>query len=597
MATDRNYRMAIMVGNVGDEINDNAESLYLGDFLPAFAQNPMPNYRPETGRLIFVKDRYGSKTVLASDITRELIEFIKTALEINTVDSTGKQPKITFIVVTNDDHNLLDKNIIRQLHEKLQRDYSKLKPFILNMSSEGIDYEVTPIANANAVFTTMTLRTGTTPETLANLVVQLVEQIEKSRIDMLQLYRDWIDEVFKRIDLIQQSSLEHDRRLADVMSTIGFYENYRQAMADYITEMSGLVGNKPYRYTIDTRSLGNVPIFIRLRSNNTQDTGILNAHIWTNPSLTSGLSTLEDVSLSFASQNGRLINFSKNGNSLGNRGVLISASLDYTFRIQNGSVYHLWTETPHLNIGVVAASSASTFPNRVDHSSNVVHHHRLGHAGNIRLAVPGKNENHIFAPINNSGTDVMNNMYIYHSSGGLPVTTFKMRTSKASGVLNIRIYDTNTGRTMYVPLTRRKPAFPTIKVTENQTNGQSIDWYMNRISEFQNYGAPVVNRQILGVPFSHMYPVKSLHKRYLGPIIETTFISEDTDLGLEYVPVGSQGEVSILKIGMNLNTSFTIIREARAPWVYPFWDSCDSYRDCSDCDYCPDGDKDQYGGW
>jgi len=40
---------------------------------------------------------------------------------------------------------------------------------------------------------------------------------------------------------------------------------------------------------------------------------------------------------------------------------------------------------------------------------------------------------------------------------------------------------------------------------------------------------------------------------------------------------------------MNLNTSFTIIREARAPWVYPFWDSCDSYRDCSDCDYCDTG--------
>ncbi len=501
MATT-DYRFAIQLQFVNDNLTDNADTLLIGDFTDKYVADDAKSNQFEfnNSRLLFVKDRHGSKVVTATDLLNKLKRFVANFLEVNTKSTYVTDPKVTFIVQTNDNHNMLTEEVIEGFHKEINENIDKFKPYILNVSTDGMDYEVIPYATAGVVFTTMTIRTGVTAGNLAYLIKQLFEFVEKENVALINEYNTWFEKIYTQIENEAKQIVSNDKDLTDITTSVIAYETYRQVIENWYDVAVEYYNNKPSTYIIDTRGVDrNTYVAYRIYSSaGDNEKPVLNVHMMATPSMTSGIIANYEAHMEIT-RYGTMLKCTEGTSTLRSpKPIPYLNDNGSTLRVPGNSLYRLVADTPYLKFHIAAYEKCYYWQSTNAGTTGV------NRSGSIALQSFGqmyyKHPENSLACIDiypAYGTSLANNYaqgyrghsykfypnfkdgYMYmHSAETGSYKMNKLRSSLKSGVMNLRFYDTENKTYKYVPLHTKQPAEATLRV---------VDGYSGKINYLNKY--------------------------------------------------------------------------------------------------------------
>ena len=491
MATT-DYRFAIQLQFVNDNLTDNADTLLIGDFTDKYVADDAKSNQFEfnNSRLLFVKDRHGSKVVTATDLLNKLKRFVANFVEINTKSTYVTDPKVTFIVQTNDNHNMLTEEVIEGFHKEINENIDKFKPYILNVSTDGMDYEVIPYASAGVVFTTMTIKTGVTAGNLAYLIKQLFEFVEKENVALINEYNTWFEKIYTQIENEAKQIVSNDNDLTNITTSVIAYETYRQVIEEWYNMAVEYYNNKPTTYIIDTRGVDrNTYVAYRIYSSaGDNEKPVLNVHMMATPSMTSGIIANYEAHMEIT-RYGTMLKCTEGTSTLNSpKPIPYLNDNGSTLRVPGNSLYRIVADTPYLKFHIAAYEKG--------HYWQSVNAGTTGVKRNGSIALQSFGQMYYVHPETNAAClDIYpaydsklstgyaqgyrghsykfypgEDGYMYMTSGD--TGTYKMnklRSSPKSGVMNLRFYDTEKKIYKYVPLHSKQPTEPTLRVVDGYT--------------------------------------------------------------------------------------------------------------------------------
>ena len=501
MATT-DYRFAIQLQFVNDNLTDNADTLLIGDFTDKYVADDAKSNQFEfnNSRLLFVKDRHGSKVVTATDLLNKLKRFVANFLEVNTKSTYVTDPKVTFIVQTNDNHNMLTEEVIEGFHKEINENIDKFKPYILNVSTDGMDYEVIPYAEAGVVFTTMTIRTGVTAGNLAYLIKQLFEFVEKENVALINEYNTWFEKIYTQIENEAKQIVSNDKDLTDITTSVIAYETYRQVIEEWYNMAVEYYNNKPSTYIIDTRGVDrNTYVAYRIYSSaGDNEKPVLNVHMMATPSMTSGIIANYEAHMEITRYGTMLKCTEGTSTLLSPKPIPYLNDNGSTLRVPGNSLYRIVTDTPYLKCDPVAYEKGYYWQSSLAGTTGV------NRSGSIALQSFGQMQ-YIHPETSAACLDIYpaydsrkglansygqgyrghsykfypgDDGYMYMISGDTGAYKMnKLRSSPKSGVKNLRFYDTWNNTYKYVPLHTKAPNETTLRVVDGY---EGKTYYLNK---------------------------------------------------------------------------------------------------------------------
>ena len=485
MATT-DYRFAIQLQFVNDNLTDNADTLLIGDFTDKYVADDAKSNQFEfnNSRLLFVKDRHGSKVVTATDLLNKLKRFVANFVEVNTKSTYVTDPKVTFIVQTNDNHNMLTEEVIEGFHKEINENIDKFKPYILNVSTDGMDYEVIPYASAGVVFTTMTIKTGVTAGNLAYLIKQLFEFVEKENVALINEYNTWFEKIYTQIENEAKQIVSNDNDLTNITTSVIAYETYRQVIEEWYNMAVEYYNNKPTTYIIDTRGVDrNTYVAYRIYSSaGDNEKPVLNVHMMATPSMTSGIIANYEAHMEIT-RYGTMLKCTEGTSTLNSpKPIPYLNDNGSTLRVPGNSLYRIVADTPYLKFHIAAYEkgyywqSVNAGTTGVKRGGSIAlqsfGQHYLTDWAKMYPAWDSKYSGSYAQGVRGHSFHVVpsDDGYAYVVSGdGTSTRMNKLRTSPKSGVMNLRFYDTWNNTYKYVPLHSKQPSETTLRVVDGYT--------------------------------------------------------------------------------------------------------------------------------
>jgi len=504
------FRIGIKLQFVDDTKQSNSDTLLIGDYVDKYIEVPASQLPMTDKRLLWMKAKEGSKVIAGTEELPRLEEFIEKFIEVNTVDSTGYQPKLTFLVDTNAEHSILDQDVIDHFQQKVEdmklvtdptSPQNWISPYILRTQNDLVTQMVVPFVNDNMVFSTITLKTGENPRILEALIVQLICYCENAEVGLIDMFNRWMLQVDQRISFDEKNLLIQDKSIADVQSDILFYDVYRQMFDSWITDAKTYVENKPYYYTLDTRGYStSQALAIRAYSSNGSDIPVITLHMMDGLALTK-----ENASMK-VTRYGACIEASYNKELAGEFWPYLNDS-GSTFRVRGQRMYQFFANTPTLRLDIKAVetvyakkdtSTSNVYMSSLKKNGPALEYGQFSLSSSQYMQFQGS------GVIGNSGFAATDNLFTYglynigtsssphwavrnETTGTTSTIGSRSATTAKSGVANIEIYDMQTGSVSYAPMKAKIPPKRDYAL-ELQDMSDGTTWYPLTADEYKQIG-------------------------------------------------------------------------------------------------------------